>query len=922
MANIEIDDGSQTPSLPSPVKTPSEKDGQCEDASDNISLPESVNSEVLGGGVKAPATCCSKNCAMNFRAEDLETYKLELQQGKPQQIQDRKFECLKEMFAKNSQDQKTLTWFYCGQRVCRKFWESTHGLSPGKVDSWLKLCRNGQVKLPPRAPKAPKPEPTMDRVGLWFLSCYQHLAEPLAVEGSEDQRPNAEVEGDQTTVLHEIVDDVSHPLFSLSFLAGAGANEPRLAGKRYVNFSSLLDFYAFYKADVATEEAVSRSTFDRCYNRSWNKHLILRSPSGGNKCSICLRLEEERSQASNEAERMQIDLQRQQHLDICKRDRAVNTRGNLKGADLKNFQPANRHQGFLKLMLDGMDQQKFSMPRARKLQGTADYGKAWKANCHVVGCILWGIAEIYFLMPMDIAKDSSMECTLVGRALDLAKKFLHSISEELDLPDNLVIAIDNTAREGKNQVFAQFCAWMASQIFANVEIQYMQVSHTHNELDQRFSSMARVVKRADSIQSLDDLHLYLEQNMTPAAGRMMHVEVVKNTFYFNGWLQSMTGCQISGLTSTRKEGANHLWRFCRREFLGQETVECEHDQWKEDGEHPQDIIAVFKQFMSDVERSQNPQLIMPVKVWQSLKKCDLLPGHRNPLGSTTIAEFRKTAKLVGSPPWQLLEAQEYLETLCLDNEADKVDAPPELIFIFSKEGEAPRVEAPDGPALDGLILPDSAPPRRIRVKSRPVNAKQKAKAKANLAGSKKKPAANNAMAAVNTPDRDLLADVVEPSERPEGEAQHGLKRPAAAPKFPKKRPAMKVDEKPSEVAAPSSSPNADGMNIEGNGEGGSHGIDSEVPEHSEAVVAVPALVPPASEAAAPVHEEPPIAAEVSSADAIKALPNFLHFGCGKCRKKQTPKIGCKECRAKAAENKNGYQRSPEGWIYQLATDVD
>lgn len=691
---------------------------------------------------------------------------------------------------------------------------------------------------------------------------------------------------------------------SLSFLAGAGSNEQRLAGKRYVNFSSLLDFYAFYKADVTTEDQVSRSTFDRCYNRSWNKHLILRSPSGGNKCSICLRLEEERSQASNDAERLQIDMQRQQHLDICKRDRAVNVRGNLKGAELKNFQPGLRHQGFLKLMLDGMDQAKFSMPRARKLQGTSDYGKAWKANCHVVGCILWGIAEIYFLLPMDSAKDSSMQCTLVGRALDLAKKFLHSISEELDLADNLVIAIDNTAREGKNQVFAQFCAWMASQLFASVEVQFMQVSHTHNELDQRFSTMARVVKRAESIQSLDDLHGFLEQNMTPAAGRMMHVEVVKNTFHFNSWLSRMTDCQISGLTSTRKEGANHLWRFCRREFLGQDTVECEHDHWKKDGEHPQDIIAVFKQFMSDAERSQNPQLIMPVKVWQSLKKDDLKPHHRNPLGPTTIAEFRKTALLVGSPPWQLLEAQEYLETLCLDNEAGKVDAPPELTFIFSKEGENPRVESPDAPTLEALVLPESAPPRRVHVKSKP-GAKQKAQAKAKHAtAAKKRPAAANDPVAPSShgngieSEADLLAeDAAEPVV--ERGSNRGLKRPSASPSFPKKRPAANVKEDEKE---PGPGPS----------------------EHSEAAIAVATESEVAAIAAEPAPMEEPSAAatEVSGADAIKRLPNFLHFGCTKCRKKQTPKIGCKECRAKADENKNGYHKSPEGWIYQLAQDVD
>ena len=74
-------------------------------------------------------------------------------------------------------------------------------------------------------------------------------------------------------------------------------------------------------------------------------------------------------------------------------------------------------------MLDGMDQQKFSMPRAKRLNGTAEYGKSWKSNVHVVGAIVWGIAEIYFLLPMDIPKDSSMECTLLRPCLGFGQRF-------------------------------------------------------------------------------------------------------------------------------------------------------------------------------------------------------------------------------------------------------------------------------------------------------------------------------------------------------------------------------------------------------------------------------------------------------------------------------------------------------------------
>lgn len=737
---------SDSVSLPDSVKTDDEKQS-VEERSD-VSLPESVNSTNLETQGELSVACCSQKCARLFAPEDLETYKLQLQQGSDfQEIQARKFEKLKDVFKSNDEkrQQKGLVWSFQGKHCCRKFWEAMHSMSPGRVDKLLKLCRSGATTLPKAAPKAARTQPAKDRVGLWFLEVYQHLADPLATPGSEDRMPQASMDDNEMQVVaHEIVDDIAHPLYSLSFNAGGTSKEQRLAGKRYVNFATVKEFFRFYQTDVATESQVSTATFERCYHEAWAKYIILRSPSTGNKCTICLKLEDWRSQCTTDEERLQVDLEKQQHLDVVKKDRSVNTRGNLKGGDLSNFKPGSLQNGFLKIQIDGMDQQKFNMPRARRLCGTADYGKSWKANVHVIGVILWGIAELYFLQEMDRAKDASMQCTVLARALDLAKQYLQKMDETFDIPSNCIIGVDNTPRESKNQVFFQYCGWLTGAMFETLEVQYLQVSHTHNEIDQRFSSMASVIKKAECLESLGQLKDFLIQHMRPAQGRVMHIEVLQDNWNFNAWLQQTSEATWSGLTSTKSQGANHLWRFCRRQHLGQEIVECSHEKWKSWPEDPNDICVTVKQYMSDPEKSQPPEVLMPARLFSTFLKANLQPAPRNTLSETTLMEFRKTAKLVGSDPWNLLEAQSYLEELCDKNErADSADLePPHLTWVFSREGVTEhRLVTAEALQLDDVEVPAPEPPRKVQVKAKAKPKVFKRPSTADSGCSLKRPAA-------------------------------------------------------------------------------------------------------------------------------------------------------------------------------------
>lgn len=399
-----------------------------------------------------------------------------------------------------------------------------------------------------------------------------------------------------------------------------------------------------------------------------------------------------------------MDKRRSDHFTLTMQDRAVNVRGNRLASKPSNFKDPGP-ESLLKLMIDGMDQAKFLLPRPRGLLGTSSFSQAWRPSQHVTGLIAFGAIEAYYVMSPDCAKDSNMNSTLVAHTLDLL------LGMGKQLPQHLLIAADNTPRESKNSHFAQFCAFLTAKLFTSCEVQFMQAGHTKNELDQRFSTVAAAINRADCLESPEDLVEWMRKEVQPAQGRHLVVELVQNTQDFRQFFYQ-TGVQMSGLTATKMApNTNHVWRFTRRSTLNM-PVECEHEAWKEEEPHQDDICCVFKQYMSSPVMSQAPILMLPARVWQGLRQEQLLPSRRNAWPSNTLAEFRKTAKLVAAYPWQLFKAQQWLEQLCNDNEGNLVDAPIQLEAIWTN---AARSEV-EKPAEEQAPAPAPAPPRKVTVR--------------------------------------------------------------------------------------------------------------------------------------------------------------------------------------------------------------
>ena len=73
------------------------------------------------------------------------------------------------------------------------------------------------------------------------------------------------------------------------------------------------------------------------------------------------------------------------------------------------------------------------------------------------------------------------------------------------MPPKLRIEIDNCGRENKNQyMFALCAALVAFKYFVEVHLSFFIVGHTHEDIDQKFSTIFETLKSRD-IDSLKEL---------------------------------------------------------------------------------------------------------------------------------------------------------------------------------------------------------------------------------------------------------------------------------------------------------------------------------------------------------------------------------------------------------------------------------
>ena len=106
-----------------------------------------------------------------------------------------------------------------------------------------------------------------------------------------------------------------------------------------------------------------------------------------------------RSQVTDQAEKKNLAREKLVHIGEVMADRAVKVRGHVQCEKCANEPSPDGFGQLCGITIDGMDQAKFRVPR--NLKSSALLGKLWRPQLHVVGVIIHGHIEAYFLLDPD-----------------------------------------------------------------------------------------------------------------------------------------------------------------------------------------------------------------------------------------------------------------------------------------------------------------------------------------------------------------------------------------------------------------------------------------------------------------------------------------------------------------------------------------
>ena len=244
------------------------------------------------------------------------------------------------------------------------------------------------------------------------------------------------------------------------------------------------ELYQIYKdeMDSQVERYVSYSQFTRLWKMKFDNVLIPRKVRMG-VCAICANLKSMIKGAKSD------DVKKD-----CYRRSLTEHRDSQAKERMKAMHHRNKSLKFpgryMCLMIDGMDQKKTCLPHFARLP--KDIGEECLVQMHLVGCLSYHEVVkpwIYLTYP-NVHNDPNLTITIIHRVLQ---------SWVGPLPPTLYVQLDNTARENKNSsVFGYLSMLVHNGLFKKVKVNFLLVGHTHDHIDQMFSTFSKKLSRYDA----------------------------------------------------------------------------------------------------------------------------------------------------------------------------------------------------------------------------------------------------------------------------------------------------------------------------------------------------------------------------------------------------------------------------------------
>ena len=403
-------------SLPSVAESlPDDKASQSDP--ELISMVVPVPGEMCDGDVPRdgkddlPGTCCAKNCS-HLLCQDLlslewQTLKVKLSND---DVNDFIYKLLLVMRGVGETSRSSSIRFKLfGHKVCRTAFRDCVGIGNSKLNrlqGWLKL---GHMQ-PPRdlrhssvAERKAAGE-MCDGALQW---AYDILAESM---NSSDVHPADRVV-DAIVPELKVEPDAADMMFCAlptldgfcEWVHGPGATVTSTAADagevKWLPPMALIDLFDMCKEQMSASPAYI--TFFRCYNENWKHCLRFRVKIMQSKCDDCERFKLLRKQATTPERAEAVRAEHLEHVRSTFHDRAVDERIQKAAYDATTTRggvPLGR--SILNMDIDAMEAMKFKCPR--NLPGAKMLSTLWRPQQHMVGSILDGCSDHFWLVPPDI----------------------------------------------------------------------------------------------------------------------------------------------------------------------------------------------------------------------------------------------------------------------------------------------------------------------------------------------------------------------------------------------------------------------------------------------------------------------------------------------------------------------------------------
>ena len=177
-------------------------------------------------------------------------------------------------------------------------------------------------------------------------------------------------------------------------------------------------------------------------------------------------------------------------------------------------------------IIDGSDNGAYALPFFH--EKTIKSGKAWKMPLHVFGCISHGLQPLIVTMldTVKLGTNSTIEV--------LHQQLIHE-HETSGLPEILFMQLDNTTRQCKSRFMMAWFGYLVHiGLFKEVLVSFLEVGHTHEDIDQMFSRIS-IYLTGNSTLSREAFGEACQYAYTSDDGypRVLHRDRVAN---ISGWM--------------------------------------------------------------------------------------------------------------------------------------------------------------------------------------------------------------------------------------------------------------------------------------------------------------------------------------------------------------------------------------------------